>query len=558
MTDKNPSLVSVALPDGTVRHIRCGGDRPPDQRLSDWLEENGVPLNTRCGGRGLCNGCKVWLAADSLPESGAGDVESPDAGQESEAGDSRLVRSCGLRLRDFPGHTPPNVRVPEASLRDHGLHGVIAFELRTALPLPDRTRPGLGFAVDVGTTTVAAALWDFSSGQCLGSASRQNGQARFGDNVLSRISFSLEADENSARLKDALVLDTLQPLLTQLLRDAGRDPGDVVDATVSGNPVMLHTLIGETLSGFSRFPFRPVFLDQREVPLSSMGLADSAGTATLLPGLGAFVGADILAGAVAAGLHECAAPVLLIDFGTNGEILLKTDTGFLATATAAGPAFEGGRLLCGSAARNRVVSALYWKQEEGWSWRTSGGGGEGHRPRGIAGSAYIDFLAQARAAGFLSPFGRLDADSPFVDEVEEDDEVSRRSTIAPGVFVAETDIAELMQAKAAIGGGVAALLEEAGIKATDLRAVYVAGGFGYHLNPANAMAVGLLPDVDPAKVQIIGNASLGGASLLLLRAADPILAAIRAKTRAVELNQVSSFSDLFTDCLSLEPFGDSL
>ena len=532
MNPPAPPAVPVALPDGTVRRIRAG---VPDREavLSEWLESKGIPLNTRCGGRGLCNGCRVELV-------------------DTDGATPRPVRSCAIRLADLPGGLPAAVRVPEASFRDRGLHGVSVFELETDFSAPSAGQEGLGVAVDVGTTTVAAALWDLSSGVCLGAASRANEQARFGDNVLSRITFSLRSERSPGLLREALVDETLAPLLGQLLSDAGQEPSALVRATVAGNPVMLHALLGESLEGFARFPFRPAFLGREVEPAAALGLSGSDAEVVLLPGLGAFVGADIFAGALAAGLTGPGEPALLIDFGTNGEILLRTPEGFLATATAAGPAFEGGRLRCGSAARRGAVSSLERAGEE-WACGLSGGGSE--RPKGIAGSAYVDFLAVARREGILNPFGRLDPGHPRVTEVPDEDGegVCRRVVISGDLFVSESDVAELIQAKAAIGGGVATLLDEAGLVAADLGRVYVAGGFGYHLNPAHAVAVGLLPDVDPARIRMIGNSSLGGASLLLLRAADRALDPIESTSKVIELNEADSFEDHFTDALALAP-----
>jgi uncharacterized 2Fe-2S/4Fe-4S cluster protein (DUF4445 family) len=203
--------------------------------------------------------------------------------------------------------------------------------------------------MDIGTTTVAAALWDFTSGQCLGSGSRTNAQIRYGDNVVARIDYSTNKPDGIKDLKNALVADSLCPLIDKLCRNARVRIDDVTEANAAGNPAMLHALAGASLEGLGSYPFRPAFLDMRSFASAAIRLQGRF-PVKFLPCLGPFVGADIVAGALAAGLMNLKNPALLIDFGTNGEILLRTQEGYLATATAAGPAFEGGRLNCGAAA----------------------------------------------------------------------------------------------------------------------------------------------------------------------------------------------------------------
>ena len=224
--------------------------------------------------------------------------------------------------------------------------------------------------MDIGTTTIAGALWDFSNNQCLAHHSRPNPQARYGDNVVSRINYAMVKESGSTDLQRALVQDGLQPMIKALCQRAEIEPEGITFATASGNPTMLHTLAGESLAGLAKYPFKPVFLGQRSIGVAEAGFTGDF-ELVLLPGLGPFVGADIAVGALASGMLEEEGPILLIDFGTNGEILLSTGEGYLATATAAGPAFEGGRLACGAAARDRVISSLRHKDGE-WRWTLSG------------------------------------------------------------------------------------------------------------------------------------------------------------------------------------------
>ncbi len=501
----------------------------PDEPLSERLERAGHPLNTRCGGRGLCSGCEVEL------------LHGPSA-------TTTTARACRLRSADLPADFL-GLRIPLASSRDVSLHGVTSFQLHPALaagPSPTH-RVGLGLALDIGTTTIAAALWDSATGRLLAESSRANAQRRHGDDVVTRIGFAVDRPDGLALLRAALLRETLAPLLEELCARADRPPSAITRAVAAGNPAMLHTLAGAPLSGLATFPFRPAFLGARTLAPAEHGLSALTCPLCLLPGLGPFVGADISAGALACGLLAEPGPALLIDFGTNGEILLKHAGGFLATATAAGPAFEGGRLSCGAAAGRGVVSHLE-RQDHRWRLVLVPGSDPDAPATGLSGAACIDLLAHGRREGWLSDFGRLDSRHPVVTRAADG---ALRVSLTDSLHVTEPDIAELLQAKAAIAAGALTLLELAGLRPADLRALHVAGGFGFHLDPDHALAVGLFPPLPPERIHLVGNSSLGGASLLLLPEHAPALDALFAQTTIIELNQTATFADHFTDCLGL-------
>ncbi|MCC5843843.1 MAG: DUF4445 domain-containing protein [Verrucomicrobia bacterium] len=464
-------------------------DPRKDMTLSAWFAMNDRPLNTRCGGRGLCRGCEVRV-------------------------ENRTLKACQCAADTLADQT---ILLPRASLHDASIHGVSAFEIPPRLldsldPLPRAN----GVALDLGTTTLAASYWTGSPPSCVRTATRANPQRAHGDNVVSRIQFTLDQPEGLAILRETLLREGILPLLRDVCG------GEVPETwTVTGNPVMLHILAGESLKGLSSWPFKPVFLDSRSVEIEGLEF-------TLLPSPGPFVGSDVLAGALACGCLDAEPPALLIDFGTNGEILLQTRDGLWATATAAGPAFEGGRLQCGAAAGPGVISRFNTLAE-------LSGGQSGHA---ISGAAYVDAIALAREAGWLSASGRFQSIHGI--------------NPAPGVVITEADIAELLQAKAAIQAGWTTLCECAGISPQDLQHVYIAGGFGYHLTPAHAQSIGLIPPVSPDRVHLVGNASLAGATLSLLTAnALPRMEAVRAGIKLIELNQITSFEDHFIDSLGL-------
>lgn len=524
MADEKNTMITIQAAESTDESVMRPRNVTTD--IAEWLGAIGHPLNTRCGGRGLCRGCQVSVA----------DVDSDS---------SRTIRACQHSCSELATITA--ITIPEASMHDATLHGVSAFELSTEAPI-HRARSGFGLAIDVGTTTVAATLWDLQTGRCLADGSMANAQRRHGDNVLSRIDFSLAREDAISHLQRALVVDTLIPLLNRLCEQALVEVRQITETCVTGNPVMLHTLAGASLRGMAAYPFTPEFLQEVELDAAAVGLPVS-GMLKLLESLGPFVGSDITAGALAAGMLEREGSFLLVDFGTNGEILLKHGQHFWATATAAGPAFEGGRLACGGAAGKGVISSLS-REEGSWRWLLVGGGNG--KPRALSGAAYIDFIALGAEEGWIGASGRFDRSHPAVAVVETSEPgAAVRVWITKDIYVSEADVAEILQAKAAIGGGIATLLEIAGVEAAALDGVLVAGGFGYHLLPAHALRVGLLPEVSPARIRLIGNSSLGGASMVLLASVSDSLRTLRAQTTVIELNQAENFEDHFTDCLML-------
>lgn len=521
----NASTIQYQIGDKWMEH-QIDPAQSGAMTLAEWLEAHHIMLNTRCGGRGLCQGCEVITAF----------------GNQSR----QRVKSCQTLIASLP-EGRITLHIPQTSQRNLSLYGVSAFEVRPSDPLPRRFKEGIGLAVDVGTTTVAAALWDYTTGQCLAHGARANAQRSYGDNVLARISHAVEKTAGVRELQQALIHQSILPLLNDLLQQAGIGAEAIVHGMAAGNTIMLHSLVGAPLDGFCRYPFKPLFIEGQNHSAGALGFPVDF-PLMLPPGLGPFVGADIVVGALAVGLLDAESPALLIDFGTNGEILLKHRGGYLATATAAGPAFEGGRLSCGMPAGPGSISSLSWANGD---WQFTLTGGNHHQPRGITGAAYIDFLALAYQNGIMNAFGRFNRNHPAVSTGMEDGETVAYVSIDLELRVTEVDIAELLQAKAAMGGGVAALLEEAGLAASDLRSVIVAGGFGYHLQPAHAIAIGLLPAVRPEIISLVGNASLAGASLTLLHTMDKTMEQLRQTCRVVELNQVSSFENHYTDALCL-------
>jgi uncharacterized 2Fe-2S/4Fe-4S cluster protein (DUF4445 family) len=533
-------------PDGrTGIGLAPGDDGLP---LTELLARRGHPLNTRCGGRGLCAGCVITLDAGELRRRDNGAAVTPAGG----AG----IRACQVQLS--PG-TETVLTVPARSLLKHEPAVVAEFRINVPWaqdPLGPAAR--FGAAVDIGTTTVALLLCDLGTGRVLAEASSFNAQIRFGEDVLTRIQYCSSGPGAVAQLQRAVAAETIQPLLDEACRSAGIGPADLGVLAVAGNTTMQHLLAGVDPGPLGVHPFRPVFLEHRVFAPRDLGLAFGGPDAEvhLLPGPAAYVGADLAAGMVATGLLYDEGPALLVDVGTNGEIIAKVGDRLIGCATAAGPAFEGAGLTSGVRGVHGAIERVRLQRDPFQAELGVIGGGA--RPIGLCGSAYVDFLFEARAAGILQTNGRFTADfvagaGPLVEAGEYGRRLRLHDHGASGpVWVTEVDVARLLQAKAAIAAGINTLLGLLGITARDVRTLYLAGGFGMHLSLGHAIGCGLLPGFTPAQIKVVGNTSLGGAFLALNDRS--LLAEMQdgcAKLESIELNLQPGFEDAYIDQLML-------
>lgn len=601
---------------GGETHILSPAPAERSDSLSDLLRHAGLALNTRCGGRGACDGCVIELVSGSLTDLPRAKLVSVDPGQPPLP-----LRSCQCRLDDRPAvirvplrssmrHEPQIVtnyqiripfshdplwrqlRVPVARSSEELVRAigqacpdlpirVLPGAIPTACPAGElfvtvehrgdhrlltrvsktSRKPGLGVAVDIGTTTVALLLVNLVDGAVVGRCSKFNEQIHLGEDVITRINRCSTDPSMLAQLQLAIAIKTILPLLEEALQQGSQSIDEVVCLVFAGNTTMLHLLVGEDPTPMGVAPFTPVFLHHR---VSQAGeifgqcrLAPQL-PCHLLPGAAAYVGADLTAGIVASGLLYDAGPSLLIDVGTNGEIILKTGQELVGCATAAGPAFEGARLSSGMRAVDGAISHITFDGQT-LCLQCEVIGPPGAQPIGVCGSAYVDFLAHAHAVGLLNDMGRFNpavpsqlreklmpwghGDTAFCLNV--------RSGPQP-IVISGLDIAALLQAKAAIAAGILTLLGQFNLQPSDIQRVYLAGGFGTKLDRAAAIACGLLPGFKTEQICAVGNTALAGAYLFLIDSALVTeTKAAAARIRIVELNLDPAFESHFIDQLSI-------
>ncbi len=403
-------------------------------------------------------------------------------------------------------------------------------------------------AMDIGTTTIAAYLVDLSCHRVLAVRSEENNQGRFGADVISRIAATGRGEDLTS-----VVRLQLSRMIESLTASAQIPADGILAATVVGNPTMLHLLFELDPESIGRSPFMPLSIEPLELGMAALGLpAHPEARIVAAPGLSAYVGADIIAGILASRMNDAENLSLLIDIGTNGEIVLGDSRGLIACSAAAGPAFEGANIRCGSGG---IAGAIDRVVRDGDRLVL---GTIGDEPaRSICGTGIMDLVALLLEDGIVDETGRMDLaaarDSPaYRDravEIDGEDALVVTSGGEPEeVVITQGDLRQMQLAKGAIAAGVRTLLKEAGVEAREIETVYLAGGFGTYVRPESALRVGLLPSLPVERVVALGNAAGAGAARLLLDSASVEEAGrIVAMSRYVELSRSAAFQQFFID-----------
>jgi uncharacterized 2Fe-2S/4Fe-4S cluster protein (DUF4445 family) len=400
-------------------------------------------------------------------------------------------------------------------------------------------RPGLGVAVDLGTTTLVTQLLDLETGNVLAVRSALNSQARFGADVMSRVQFAV-AEGGAQQLRN-LIRDQIGSLIQQLLFSAQLPEAEIADVVLVGNTVMHHLFCGLEAEPLSHYPFESEHLDLQTFHAKDLGwkLKGDA-RVRFLPCLGGFVGSDILAGILATNLS--ARPDLngLVDLGTNGEIVIGDHERLLCASTAAGPAFEGARISMGMRASTGAISEVRIADQQLFC-RVLGN----VPPRGLCGSGLVDAVAAGLELGRIHPSGRF-ANGGGAWE------------LAAPVVLTQNDIRELQLAKGAIAAGIRILLDRYGASPPDLKKLFLAGAFGNYINRTSARRIGLI-SFPLERVEAAGNTALLGAKLALfsLPGEDGSFIQLRKRTEHVSLKADRDFQETFVEEMAF-PEGSQL
>ena len=497
------------------------------ETLLDAMRRAGEYVPAYCGGNGTCGKCRVrfispapeateaekhffseeelmdgWRLACMTETEGAADIVLPEeAAERTMEAETGFCLGGGQDARAGQGNLATcqkQIVGAESDTQNHDAAG--------------HAVPCLAVAIDIGTTTLAASLVDTEAQEVLRTVTSVNHQRVYGADVISRMGYSNQG--RGEHLRQCIRKD-IQALLTQLAV-----PEDT-PLVIAGNTTMGHLLQGYSCETLGVAPYTPV-----DISLHRMG------NMTLLPGISTFVGADIVSGVIACGMDLSDEISLLVDLGTNGEMVLGNRQRMIATSTAAGPAFEGGNIRCGVAGIAGAISTV----------DITGGQAkiqtiDNQPPVGLCGTGVLEITFELLKEGMIDETGSPD-DAFF----------EHGFALAPNVTFTIGDVREVQLAKAAIRAGMEVMLAEYGIACEDVAHVYLAGGFGQKVNIQKAIGIGILPEEFADKVIAVGNSSLAGA---VLYAKNPTLAgrfrAVAGATGEVALAENGRFNDLYLE-----------
>jgi len=405
-----------------------------------------------------------------------------------------------------------------------------------------------GLAIDIGTTTVSCLLVNLTTGKIISKANTGNGQIRYGADVINRI-IEQQKPDGVSRLAAAVVSETLVPLIFALCEDMRISSETIYEVTIASNTTMNHLLLGINANHLRMEPYIPAFFEIDPIKGSDIGLNVSPeAKISFAPNIGSYVGGDITAGTLSGMLWKREEMALLIDLGTNGEIVFGNKDFAVACACSAGPAFEGGDISCGMRATDGAIEACTIDAKTMQpSFNVAGGGA----PVGICGSGIIDIVAELYRTGIIDGKGKFNREGSriFRDEYGIGRyiiEFGKNTDTSRDIVISETDIDNFIRAKGAIFSAVMSLISPLGFSPEDIECVMVAGGIGSGINIKNAIRIGMFPDLPAEKYSYIGNSSLSGAYAMLVssKAREKLFEVAKSMTY-VELSTNPGYMDSF-------------
>ena len=465
---------------------------PAGTNLLDALKENGFYPDAPCGGNGTCGKCTLLV-------------------------NGTQVLACKTVVdRDM------TVVLPKSEIR-------ILQKSFCAEQGIDPLRDGYLLAFDIGTTSVVCVLLDGKTGAELAQSSVLNPQVAYGADVITRIQ---QAVQGKLALLTQLIRHAMTDLIQMVCDDAGISPQKVDVVSVVGNPAMQQLFLGICPDNLSEVPFAPALTEAKTVSCKEILPICSAAQLLIVPDIAGFIGADTVGCLLATKLYEDDALTLLVDIGTNGEMVLGNRDGMIACATAVGPALEGANIQFGMRAAEGAIDHV-WTKDGKILCSVIGDGAA----KGICGSGLVDAVAVGLQLGLINKRGRILTDDHVFPLTE-------------GVYLTQEDIRQVQLAKGAIYAGIALLAKQLGVEIEEIQKVQLAGAFGSFLNPENACRIGLLPEVLLQKIEIVGNTALSGAKMLACnKKLLPFTRNLVERTGFLELASLPSFPRIFAKAM---------
>lgn len=586
--------------------------------LLEFLRENSVDVSSPCGGNGRCGKCRVMV--DGLNEKPSAkekdllgdkalakgyrlacynkvnsdlDIYADGAMEEAKivtAGKERAVKLEPVINKKFAKLNTPDihdqvsdlervlsiVKKPKA-VNSIGLIRMLPDIVReenfnvTAVYLEhrliavesgDTSKQLYGIAVDIGTTTIAAYLYDLTSGKKLDVYSSLNPQRKFGADVISRIDYTISSKKALAEM-NKVIMDCMNQIVKYFAAAHKISRTDIYAVTFVGNTTMMHFLMKVSAKNIATSPFIPATTRLHKFKARELGLfINPQGYAIVFPSVSGYIGADTVAATLSCGMYDREKISLMIDIGTNGEIVLGNNKWLYACSTAAGPAFEGANIRNGVGGIKGAIDRVYFSADK-LEMTTIGN----EKAVGICGSGIVDAIAGMLSRGIIDETGRI-VDEEELGNLPEDYtqrliEIekmkaflllkSEECAVDQDIAITQKDVRELQNAKAAIAAGIKTLVKRAGISMGDIDRVYLAGGFGSYINIDSALAIGLLPGELKGRIESIGNAAGAGAvegllSGKMLEETEDI----KERIKYVELSASPDFVDEYVECMMFE------
>ncbi|MFH1413421.1 MAG: ASKHA domain-containing protein [Candidatus Omnitrophota bacterium] len=452
-------------------------------------------------------------------------LELPQPDLQDRVSDlERLYRQI-RRIQDIPIMQTGlvNIRRLGEVLRDSNWRVTVTLGKRNGTTEIVLVEPGdtsdknFGFCFDIGTTTITGQLVNLNNKKVLGTKATYNKQASFGSDVITRIIYAREED-GLEKLHHA-VIDSMNHMIKGLIQEHNLDLNDVNCILCAGNTTMVHLLLRVDPTYIRREPYVPTANSLPTIRAAEAGVKiNPRGLLLCITGVSSYLGGDITAGVLSCGLYKEKGLSLLIDIGTNGEIVLGNEEFMVACAASAGPAFEGSGVTCGMRASQGAIQKVQISSKNlKVKYSTVGN----IKPRGICGSGYIDIIASMFRAGLIDKNGKIKVQDK---ERIRDGEYGREFVVAfkkesdssVDIVITEADIENLKRAKAAIYSAASILIRHLDLSFSDIKKIFIAGGFGTYIDIKNAVGIGLLPDLEIGKFIFVGNSSLAGSRQALL------------------------------------------
>ena len=542
---------------------------PVGSSLKEIAAQHSILIDFACGGQGQCGKCKVEIKNG---------LTTPNQVEKKLLSKEELKNNIRLACRTRVKQNMVIITSGQGSVAQKNTISFIPSSLDQFHPAVKKSAPGCyiteqaanyGLALDIGTTTVAGSLIDLTNGAEIAAAAETNTQSVYGSDVISRINYAVTQKDGLAELQQKIIA-VINKISSQLIQKTSIKPAKINDVAVVGNTVMQHLLLGVKVDTLAVLPFEPAYQGAVNTKASELKINVNPDANTyIFPHIAGFVGGDAVGLILALDLHRQSKINLAIDIGTNGEIVLGSKKGLVATSTAAGPAFEGVRINCGMRAVSGAIESVRLTERK-IIFKTIAD----TPPAGICGSGLIDILAELLKLEIINETGLMrskdELSSPkklpaYLLQSLISNGQSRSYRGRPPAFwffrnknrilkITQSDIRELQLAKGAIAAGITLLRKEAGVATGDLERIFIAGTFGNYLDKKNAQAIGLIPDISLERVVFVGNAALTGAKLALIsREARADAEKIARTTGCLNLSQHKMFQDEFAEAMYFKP-----